>query len=124
MTVAVIAVALVFLTRSFGSSLRALRQAQDYQHALQLAEGKLAELEAEAELGTLPAAPATTTAAFPEPWGKFEWSMTREPLDAPHEFLRNPPALDRLTLTVTDPRGRSGARVNLTTLVLHTSTDG
>jgi len=121
-TVAVIAVFLVLLTRSFGSSLRALRQTQEYQLALRLAEQKLAELELDAELGTLPSAPATTTSAFPEPWSRFEWSMIRTRFQAPNMLLNgNPPAVDRLSLTVADTHSTSGARVNLTTLVLHTT---
>ena len=121
-TVAVVAVFLVLLTRSFGTSLRALRQTQDYQLALRLAEQKLAELELEAELGTLPSAPATTTEAFAGSSDRFEWSMIRTPFTAPHELLNgNPPALDRLSLTVSDARGTSGTRVNLTTLVAHST---
>ncbi len=116
LTVTIIAVSLVFLTRSFGASLRALSQARRYESAIDIAERRLRELEAVAE--TAQPLSGDQSGELDTPTGRVQWSVGVQSFQAPHELLNgDKPAIDRLTVTVTELRDASPIEVSLTTLV-------
>ena len=96
LTAVVIAVGLVFISRSLSNSLKALARIQQVDRLLRLAESALSDLEAEVQqFGTLPSDAGT----FEPPDERYRWQIASEsvqhPLgDLPTEVFR------AVTLTV------------------------
>ncbi len=109
LTVAVVGVSLVFLTRSFGAGLRAMAQARRYEAALAYGERTLQELEAAAEHGEPLRSGETVD-------GIITWKLALAPFTDPNELVKNA-QLCEATVTVTERSGAS-AQVSLTTLIV------
>ena len=115
-TVVIVAVALVFLTQSFGAGLRAMGQARRYAVALRVAEQELGRLELEGEINRR--LPTDRSGDAKTSQGTFTWRAEVSPFSAPHEQLQDPArALDRLTVRVEESQGEAPVRISLTTLV-------
>jgi type II secretory pathway pseudopilin PulG len=116
-TVAIVAVALVFLTRAFGTGVRAMEQARRYEAVLAVAEATLAELEAQGDLnGRLPDERDGEVTAGSQP---LRWRLEHDPFEPPHEVLADQPdqGLERLVLTIAEDRDAAAVHITLTTLV-------
>lgn len=106
-----IAVSLVFLTRSFAVGFRALKQARRHEALLQLAEQKLEELLLAADI----AQPVEIDRE-----GRFDgddddagWRFDASPLSVPDRPLE----LERLTVIVEETEQSPPTRISLTTVV-------
>ena len=115
-TVAVVAVSLVFITRAFSTGLRAMDQARRYETLVHVAQRQLIDLETQGELTQqLPTAHRGEVVADKR---RFQWDLALDPFLAPNKELAGAALdLDRLVLTVAEVRDTAPIRISLTTLV-------
>lgn len=74
----VIAVGLVFITRSFSSQLRALAAIEEYATLTHVAHGTLLELERDVQVGVPPSRAREGT--FDAPYTAYRWTLSASPL--------------------------------------------
>jgi hypothetical protein len=108
-TVAVLSLGLVFLSRSFISSLDAAKTSSDYTLSISLLENKLWELEMSERIATFfISEPPSQSGDFGADYEGFSWAYLASPLEAN-------PSLEELNLEVSWVRARRKGKVNLTT---------
>lgn len=108
LTVAVLAVGLVFIARGLGENLRVLRSLEERQLLLDLAESKFAELEVVAQRIPL----AVREGVFEAPHQPYRWQVTGTDVPSPDLPDDLTSAVRLVTLTVSPARrGAGGVRL-------------